>query len=84
METITLALPMPEGLYLQWEQQPAQVRTTALELAIQAVRDYLMRQKGYEMLLQLPAEAEQFQDAPPADLADLHDTYLQRGVHGAA
>lgn len=84
MEAKALTLNVPESLYREWEQQPAQVRTAALQMAIQAMRDYLARQTGRVLLLQLPEEAEKSQDALPVDLADLHNDYLYEDKRGAA
>ena len=76
MESRTLRLTVPEALYRELEEQPDDVRNAALQLAVQAVRDYLRQEAGREMLLSLPEEAYTVQDSPPSNLAEEHDRYL--------
>ena len=83
MNTITLKLDLPEPIYQRLKEQPQQIRKTAIQLAIEAIADYLQREAklaaGREMLLGLPDEARQYNDTPPHDLAARHDDYLYGG-----
>jgi hypothetical protein len=80
MNTTTLELDLPEAIYQQLERQPSQIRETAMQLAIEAIADYVEREAklaaGREMLLRLAEEAQQYNDKPPHDLAARHDDYL--------
>jgi len=80
MNTTTLELNLPEAVYEQLKKQPPQIRKTAIQLAIEAIADYLEQEAklaaGREMLLRLPEEAQQHNDKPPHDLAARHDDYL--------
>ncbi|TEU11634.1 MAG: hypothetical protein E3J21_23140 [Anaerolineales bacterium] len=80
MNTTTLELDLPEAIYQQLERQPPQIRKTAIQLAIEAIADYVEQEAklaaGREMLLRLPEEAQQYDDTPPHDLAARHDDYL--------
>jgi hypothetical protein len=83
MNTTTLKLDLPEAVYEQLEKQPPQIRKTAIQLAIEAIAEYLEQEAklvaGREMLLRLPEEAQQHSDKPPHDLAAHHDDYLYGG-----
>ncbi len=78
--TTTLELDLPEAIYQQLEKQPPQIRETAMQLAIEAIANYVEQEAklaaGREMLLRLPEEAQQYSDTPPHDLAARHDDYL--------
>ena len=80
MNTITLELDLPEAIYQQLEEQSQQVRKTTIQIAIEAIMDYLQREakiaSGREMLLRLPDEAKRHDDTLPHDLAARHDDYL--------
>ena len=69
MNTATLELDLPEPIFQRLESQPPQIRQTAIQLAIEAIAEYLERQAklaaGREMLRQLPVEAHQYDDSPP-------------------
>lgn len=72
MNTITLELDLPETVYQQLEKQSQQVRKTTIQIAVEAIMDYLQRETklavGREMLLRLPDEAQQHDDIPPQNL----------------
>lgn len=78
--TVPIELNVPEAVYDQLRQQPAEIRSAAIEAAIEAISDFLEQEaklaEGREMLQRLPAEAKQFEDNPPRDLASKHDDYL--------
>jgi hypothetical protein len=80
MNTTTLELDLPEAIYEQLEKQPPQIREAAIQLAVEAIADYVEKEAklaaGREMLLRLPEEAQQYNDTPPHDLATRHDDYL--------
>ena len=80
MNTTTLELDLPEAIYQQLERQPPQIRETAIQLAVEAIADYVEQEArlaaGRELLLRLPEEAQQYDDTPPHDLAARHDDYL--------
>ena len=80
MSTTTLELDLPEAIYQQLERQPPQIRKTAIQLAIEAIANYVEQEAklaaGLELLIRLPEEAQQYNDTPPHDLAARHDDYL--------
>ena len=80
MSTTTLELDLPEAIYQQLERQSPQIRKTAIQLAIEAIANYVEQEAklaaGRELLIRLPEEAQQYNDTPPHDLAARHDDYL--------
>ena len=80
VSTTTLELDLPEAIYQQLERQPPQIRKTAIQLAIEAIANYVEQEAklaaGRELLIRLPEEAQQYNDTPPHDLAARHDDYL--------
>ncbi len=80
MNTVTLKLNLPENIHQKLEQQPPQIREMAIQLAIEALTNYLEQAEklavGREILRQLPQKAEEHPDTPPVDLAEHHDRYL--------
>ena len=80
MNTITLELDLPEAVYQQLEKQSQQIRKPTIQIAIEAIMDYLQREAklavGREMLLRLPDDAQRHDDTSPHDLATRHDDYL--------